>query len=219
MFGLDDPGQQKSAMIAILALAAVVMFYQYGWSPIRAERGEIEIHLDALSQTNDRARAVTHPERIESLRNQEAKYRVAMETYDEILPSAAEVPGLLSEVAAAALAEHVEIVHFSPLDPRAEEDLVEFPFDLRVQGRYHEIGRFLATVINLPRIVRPDVVALESVLVEPQSEFDEPRHEVLASILLSAYARPTPLEGEVAPEPTDAAIRPSGDEEEVLDAG
>lgn len=219
MFGLTDPGQQKSAMIAILILGAVVLFYQYGWAPLRAERGEVEHHLDALSQTNDRARAVTHPERIASLRKRESEYRVAMETYDEILPPAAEVPGLLSQVAAAALAEHVEIVHFSPLEPRAEEDLVEFPFDLRVQGRYHEIGHFLAAVINLPRIVRPEVMALESVRVEPESEFEEPRYEVLASILLSAYARSTPLEGEAVAPPADAATRPTTEEEEVLDAG
>jgi len=190
MFGLDDPGQQKTVVTVLLMIGAAVLFYQYEWSPLRADRLAAEQHLSLIEQTNRQARAVTQPQRVADLKRRESDFRVAMAAYDEILPSAAEVPLLLAQVSSAALTEHVEIVQFTPLDARAGEDLVEFPYDLQVQGRYHEIGQFLAAIVNLPRIVRPTIVSLEGVLAPPTRGFEEPKNEVVATIALSAFARP-----------------------------
>ncbi len=190
MFGLDDPGQQKTAVTVLLIIGAAVLFYQYEWSPLRSDRMAAEQHLSLIEQTNRQARAVTQPQRVADLKRRESDYRVAMAAYDELLPSAAEVPLLLAQVSSAALTEHVEIVQFTPLEARVGEDLVEFPYDLQVQGRYHEVGRFMAAIVNLPRMVRPMVVSLEGVLVPPAGAFEEPKHEVVATIVLSAFARP-----------------------------
>ena len=204
MFGLDEPRQQKHAVVVLLFIAAIVMFYQFRWAPLRAERNEVTEHLELLEHTNTRARAITQPDRVAELERRENDYREAMAAYDAILPDAAAVPLLLAQVSSAALSEGVEIVQFTPLEASGDEDLVEFPFDLEVQGRYHSVGRFLAGVVNLPRVVRPRIMSLRGVTIDPVDEFDEPRHEVVASILLSAYARPARLQGEVVEGTADA---------------
>jgi hypothetical protein len=50
------------------------------------------------------------------------------------------------------------------------------------------VGRFLAGVINLPQLVRPEVVALIGVPVE-SPERGEADHQVLGTLVLSAYVR------------------------------
>jgi hypothetical protein len=65
------------------------------------------------------------------------------------------------------------------------------------------VGRFLAGVINLPQLVRPEVVALIGVPVESPPR-GEPEHQVLGTLVLSAYVRP----GDVRMEPARNARLP-----------
>jgi hypothetical protein len=48
----------------------------------------------------------------------------------------------------------------------------------------------MAAIVNLPRMVRPMIVSLEGVFVPPARGFEEPKQEVVATIVLSAFARP-----------------------------
>lgn len=187
MFGIDDPEHQKTAIFGLLIVGAAVLFYMYLWSPLHAERAAAEGHLAQLDRANQQARAVTQPRRVRELRQREAEYQVALAAYETMLPSEAEVPTLLEEVSAAALAEEVEIVSFSPLEEVRGADLIEFPYDLQIQGTYHDIGRFVADIVNLPRLVRPTMVALESVETEPATERLAAEYEVLGTFHLSTF--------------------------------
>jgi Tfp pilus assembly protein PilO len=130
-----------------------------------------------------------------------------------MLPSGAEVSDLLAEIAGAAVRNEVAIVNFAPLGLVSGEDLTEVPFDLQVQGNYHQVGRFLADIGNLTRLVRPSVTGLEQVKIEgePTREGREPpppRYEVLATVRLSTYV-PVGDVHQVDEEGEDAAGPPS----------
>lgn len=190
-FGLDDPQKQQAVLLALLLMGAGYVFYQYVWSPLHEERVVLEERVESLEAYNDRARALTQPGRIADLRQREAEFQVALAAYETMLPSRAEVSTLLEDVARAALTYEVDIVNFAPLDPVVGETLVELPYDVQVQGSYHDIGRFLADVANLPRLVRPVVISLEHV-ERPDDSGDEAGvvHEVLGTLTLSTFIPP-----------------------------
>ena len=191
-FGLDDPEKQRAVLIGILILGLGYVFYNYLWKPVHEERVALSERLETLESYNDQARALTQPRRINELRRQEAEYQVALAAYATMLPSNAEVPELLADVAGAAVQNEVAIVNFAPLDVVSGEDLMEVPFDLQVQGGYHDVGRFLADIGNLARLVRPSISGLEQVKIEdePAREGDPKppaRYEVLATMRLSTF--------------------------------
>jgi hypothetical protein len=133
---------------------------------------------------------------------------VRLAEYETLLPAEAEVPTLLEEVAFAAIENDVKIINFAPLPEVAGEILIEIPYDVQVQGDYHDVGRFLASVVSLPRVVRPtisellqaEVGAVQGLTTAPQAQAPAagqpaapteaappPEYEVLATMRLSTY--------------------------------
>lgn len=186
-FGLNDPAKQQAVLVAMLIAGGGYVFYQYLWSPLHEERVAVEQHQEQLELANEQARAVTQPRRIQELQQLEAEYQVALAAYETMLPSQMEVSSLLEDIAFVALEDDVAIVAFAPLEELRSEHLVEVPYDLQVQGGYHEIGRFLAEVVDLPRLVRPAIISLEQVEVTPATETTQAEYAVLAKLVLSTF--------------------------------
>jgi Tfp pilus assembly protein PilO len=204
-FGLDSPEKQRVALFVLLLAGLVYVFWQYLYSPLRAERLAMEEQVATLQRYNDQARALTQPARLRELEQKEAEYQVRLAEYETLLPSEAEVPTLLEEVAFAAIENDVKIVNFAPLPEVPGDVLVEIPYDVQVQGDYHEVGRFLASVVSFPRVVRPtisellqsEVGAVQGMTTAPQpaapaspgqpGDVEEVEYEVLATMRLSTY--------------------------------
>ncbi len=69
------------------------------------------------------------------------------------LPDRAEVAGLLMDVSQTGLAAGLEFELFQPADEEDKDFYAELPIRMRVNGRYHEFGRFISELAALPRIV------------------------------------------------------------------
>ena len=197
-FGLDDPDKQRAVLIGLLLMGLGYVFYQYLYKPVHEERVVLEERRSSLERYNDQARALTQPRRLNDLKRQEAEYQVALAAYETMLPSENEVAGLLADVAIGAAQNDIDIVNFAPLEAVAGENLMELPYDVQVQGGYHDIGRFMSEVANLPRLVRPVVTAMEQVQIQEQGAAGTPapsepqaqpnmRYEVLVTIRLSTF--------------------------------
>ena len=133
----------------------------------------------------------------------------------------------------AAIENDVKIVNFAPLPEIPGESLIEIPYDVQVQGDYHEVGRFLASVVSFQRVVRPTVTELlQSEMgavqgltsappapqpTEPGTAVEEapPEYEVLATMRLATYV-PTALRTEVSALPGEDPVA-TGAMEEVRD--
>lgn len=219
MFGLDSPERQRTALLALVIVGGALLFQRYAWSPLHAERMATEADRTRLELANRQARAVTQPARVTELERREGRFEVALAAYEALLPDRSEASALLSGVAGAALSADVDIVSFAPRDEIAGAVLVEIPYDVQVQGSYHDVGRFLAGVINLSQLVRPEVVALTGVPVE-SPERGEADHQVLGTLVLSAYVRADEVgmdpAGNTRPprEPAGHAARPAGGADE-----
>ena len=197
MFGLDSPERQRLALFAVLLVGGAVLFQRYAWAPLHADRIAVESHLTHLERANRQARALTQPGVVSELRRRESEYEVALAGYETLLPDRFEASALLAGVAGAAQSADVEIVRFAPREAITGRDLVEVPYDVQVQGSYHDVGRFLSAVINLPQLVRPEIVALAGVVAE-RPDRGEPDHQVLGTLVLSAYIRTPQLRVEPA---------------------
>ncbi|HKY61325.1 MAG TPA: type 4a pilus biogenesis protein PilO [Gemmatimonadota bacterium] len=197
MFGLDSPERQRAALLALVIVGGGLLFHRYAWSPLHTERLATEAERTRLERANRQARAVTQPARVAELERQEGRLEVALAAYEALLPDRSEASALLSGVAGAALSADVDIVSFAPRDEIAGPVLVEIPYDVQVQGSYHDVGRFLAGVINLPQLVRPELVALIGVPVESPGR-GEAAHQVLGTLVLSTYVRADQVQADPA---------------------
>ncbi|MGH2690557.1 MAG: type 4a pilus biogenesis protein PilO, partial [Actinomycetota bacterium] len=188
---------------ALLFVGGAVLFHRYVWSPFHEDRIATEAHLARLDRVNRQARALAQPARISELERREREYEMALRAYETLLPDHSEAMSLLTGVSSAALSAEVDIVSFAPREKIVGKVLVEIPYEIQVQGSYHAIGRFLAGVINLPQIVRPEVVTLAGV-VDESPDRGEAEVQVLGTLVLSAYLRA----GETGIEPARSAALP-----------
>ena len=209
-FGLEDPQKQRAFLGVLLALGLGYVFYAYVYGPVHDERVAASERLEEIESYNSQARALSQPRRLNELRRQEAEYQVALAAYETMLPAEAEVAGLLGDVAAGAASNGVTIVNFAPLEAVAGENLTELPYDLQVQGGYHDIGRFLAEIANLPHLVRPSVTAMEQVRIEEEAPEGQDgdreanvRYEVLATMRLATFLPVVRVEAVVDEESED----------------
>jgi len=69
------------------------------------------------------------------------------------LPGKTEVAELLSEVSTAGVTNGLQFNLFKPQSESPLEFYAELPIELEVAGGYHEFGRFVSDVSELPRIV------------------------------------------------------------------
>ncbi len=123
----------------------------------------------------------------------------------------------------------MKIVNFAPLPEISGESLIEIPYDVQVQGDYHDVGRFLASVVSFQRVVRPTVSELLQSEVgavmgmttappaptaappgAPAAEA-QPEYEVLATMRLSTYV-PAAIRGDVTAIPDGEPVATSADE-------
>jgi len=69
------------------------------------------------------------------------------------LPSRTEVADLLTDISQTGLSSGLEFELFKPKSEIPMDFYAELPIELRVTGRYHELGQFVGGVAGLPRIV------------------------------------------------------------------
>lgn len=112
----------------------------------RAEAEESQLLAD---YRNRAAQAARLPDMLEQMARLEAR----MDELMAMLPSGAEIPSLIDSISENAL-DHQLAIDFIRLRGTVERDFyIERPFDLQVEGEYHHIAGFIASVAALPRIV------------------------------------------------------------------
>jgi type IV pilus assembly protein PilO len=81
------------------------------------------------------------------------------------LPSKAEMDALLSDINQAGLGRSLQFELFRPGQVAIRDYYAELPIAVRVSGKYHDMGAFVADVANLSRIV-----TLNNLSITPQKD-------------------------------------------------
>jgi type IV pilus assembly protein PilO len=145
------PNSQKLTMLAILLLAMGAAFIYYVFIPQR-ETYKIQRENIVKLQTkfNEQQSILANLPRFK----QELKMlQTAFDDALKMLPNAREIPNLITSISTNAQESGLEIVQFQPKPEVAKDFYAQIPVQMRVIGRYHQIGTFFDKLAKLPRII------------------------------------------------------------------
>lgn len=100
---------------------------------------------------------------LEALKQQREQVQQYVTQLEKQLPSKAEMDALLSDINQAGLGRSLQFELFRPGQVVVNEYYAELPIELRVTGRYHDMGSFAADISNLSRIVTLNNLAITTV--------------------------------------------------------
>jgi type IV pilus assembly protein PilO len=145
------PALPKYAACVLVTVLVVVALW-FAWlkssdEELQAERAK-EVQLRA-EYSEKLAKAVN----LDALNAQLRQVRLYVNQLEKQLPSKSEMDALLSDINQAGLGRSLQFEVFRPGQVNVKEYYAELPIDVRVSGRYHDIGAFTSDIANLSRIV------------------------------------------------------------------
>lgn len=90
---------------------------------------------------------------LEELKKQREQIQQYVTQLEKQLPSKAEMDALLSDINQAGLGRSLQFELFRPGQVVVKDYYAELPIQVRVTGRYHDVGAFASDIANLSRIV------------------------------------------------------------------
>jgi type IV pilus assembly protein PilO len=146
----------------LLYIAVAIAVLAAGWflylntveeslkSAITQEATLKDSYLDKYSQA-------VNLDALEEQRKQVQRYVTQLEKQ---LPNKAEMDALLSDINQAGLGRGLQFDLFKPGVVVAKQYYAELPIDVKVNGKYHDIGQFAADIASLSRIVTLNNIAI-----------------------------------------------------------
>ncbi|MFH1730388.1 MAG: type 4a pilus biogenesis protein PilO [Planctomycetota bacterium] len=134
-----------SGSLAALVIAGVVLVQVMCIMPVSAVVKRHEEKVDeAVKQLEDNSKKRREAEKIEK-RNADLKALLA--AFDKRVPSKGEVAALFAEVVRSASLNDLKILQTQPGEMTVlGQGLYRFPYDLSLEGKYHDIARFICGV-------------------------------------------------------------------------
>lgn len=152
---LNQPGQwpvlPKVAAWAVVMIAVIVL----GWFAVLStahEELDAEVAKEPTLKQDYRAK-LGQAVNLAELRKQKLQVEEYVTQLEKQLPGKAEMDALLSDINQAGLGRGLQFELFRPGQVVVKDYYAELPIELRVSGRFHDIGSFAADVANLSRIV------------------------------------------------------------------
>jgi type IV pilus assembly protein PilO len=153
----EDPRDQYRMLGAILIVALGAVYWLY----IHRPKGEDLMDMrDRVAQIEHQNRlAESRMENLEAVRRELELAERQFAVLERLVPSREEVPDLYEAIASESQTVGLELVNVVPAEPRPDTTghFMRQNWEMEVEGEYHDIGRFLARVAALDRIIRPEV--------------------------------------------------------------
>lgn len=141
----------KIATIVLLsALVAASSFYTFTFNQLN-ELEQLENTEQALKQAFElkQKKAI----KISDYRQQLKQIKISLTEMIRQMPSKAEVVNLLTDISQTGLASGLEFKLFKPEAVVKRDFYSELPINIKVIGKYEELGLFVSGLASLPRIV------------------------------------------------------------------
>ncbi|MDH3223438.1 MAG: type 4a pilus biogenesis protein PilO [Gemmatimonadota bacterium] len=148
----DDPKRRNALLGAGLALTALYFFHAYYYSPRAEEAQGLEARLEQLENQNRRAQIIATRGGAE-LEQRLALYEGHIIQLEKLIPQNEEVAALLEAMSLQGRRTGVEITLMRPEPMEVGDHYDRWSYELGVQGTYHSVGTFLASIASLERIV------------------------------------------------------------------
>lgn len=146
---------QKLLIVIILAIGLAGVYYNYLWSPRKAELDITQAHVDSLVIMNQRAKSELAQGKTQEVKAEAEHLAADLDVMRRLVPTGNEVPALLEQVSTAARRVGLDIADVQPLPLLQGDQYDAYKYRLSVRGDYHEIAVLLANIGSLQRIVAP----------------------------------------------------------------
>jgi len=151
----SQPGQWPPLPKLVAFLAVAVAVVVLGWFAVLMDAN------DGLEAERAKESTLKHAYRDKLVQavnlGELRKQKLLVEEYviqlEKQLPGKAEMDALLSDINQAGLGRGLQFELFRPGQVAVKDYYAELPIELKVSGRFHDIGAFAADVANLSRIV------------------------------------------------------------------
>ena len=145
------PAIPRYSLFAGVALIVVVVLW-FVW--ISGQNDALNEARDHESKLRDEYKTkLGKAINLDALRKQREQVLQYVTQLEKQLPSKAEMDALLSDINQAGLGRSLQFELFRPGQIVVRDYYAELPIQIRVTGRYHDIGAFTSDVAHLSRIV------------------------------------------------------------------
>lgn len=181
--GLDtrDPSSWPTVpqyALFVLVAALVVGALWYFWLKESDVELEAERQKEATLKIDYQAK-LQKAVSLDELKKQREQVIQYVNLLEKQLPSKAEMDALLSDINQAGLGRSLQFELFRPGQLVVKDYYAELPIEVKVTGKYHDVGAFTADIANLSRIV-----TLNNLSVGPSADKDK-----LGALVLEATAK------------------------------
>ncbi|MBA3893074.1 MAG: type 4a pilus biogenesis protein PilO [Gemmatimonadales bacterium] len=164
---------QKTTPLLVILLAGLTGYIAYtgtviesaGMSGLAAREERVVAMRDTIAQlqaATDSAKRELARGSVEDLRKRLDTYRGSLALLRRLVPERNEVPNLLDDISSRGRIRGVTLAQVVPMPVEAgPAPFNTYKYNMSVIGRYDEIGRFLADVASLQRIIVPYDLSLD----------------------------------------------------------
>jgi type IV pilus assembly protein PilO len=148
---LKLPNTQKIGVLVLLLAVMIGAYINYVFMPQRdfynSQKDEI---VKLQTKFNEQQSILANLPRFQ----QELKVlQLAFDDALKMLPNAREIPNLITSISTNAQESGLEIQLFQPKPEVPMDFYAQIPVQMKVTGRYHQIGAFFDKLAKLPRII------------------------------------------------------------------
>lgn len=184
-----DPTQRNWMLGGLALLVLILPFRMYLLAPRQDDNAELLERVESLEVVNRRAEVLS-AQGGGDLEDRLALYERHVDRLEELIPAREEVAELVDDVQTLARTVDVEVQILEPQPPEPGEYYTRTSYNMAVVGEYHAVGRYLAEIASLPRIVTPTQVDIQ--LYNNATQYPEMESPVIATFRIETYVLPDP---------------------------
>jgi type IV pilus assembly protein PilO len=179
---MREPGQWPLLPKLAAFLAVVLVMLLIGWfALLSGSSDELEVARKQEPKLKEDYRGrLAQAVNLSELRKQKQQVQEFVTQLEKQLPGKAEMDALLSDINQAGLGRGLQFESFVPGQVQVKDYYAELPINIKVSGRYHDVGAFAADVANLSRIV-----TLQNLSIGAQ----QPGKDATGTLSMEAVAR------------------------------
>jgi type IV pilus assembly protein PilO len=202
---------QKTTPLLVILLAGLTGYIAYtgtviesaGMSGLAAREERVVAMRDTIGQlqaATDSAKRELARGSVEDLRKRLDTYRGSLALLRRLVPERNEVPNLLDDISSRGRIRGVTLAQVVPMPVEAgPAPFNTYKYNMSVIGRYDEIGRFLADVASLQRIIVPYDLSLDQANMTSAKALGDTTGSLLeAKFQVRTFVKSTTPEGQAS---------------------